>query len=338
MTNGIENGFLEADENDALIDKFIDSKGNISEEELAKLEGKEHEKKPEPDDAGAEVEPEEESGQDASADEEDLGDETQGEEGEEPDEPDAKPEKSKAESNQAKAIRIERERRKELEKQLRIQAERSSKIEQVLNKVLQPQADAEPKENIPDAEEDPIGYQNYKIAKLEQLQEQQQQHLRQQQEYATQVQQREQFVSAYANSAKEYSQANPQFMDAYKHLVQSRLNEHMAAGYDESTANDLLKQEEAAIVHRAFQNGENPAERIFKVAQARGYSGTPPTAPKKVVSKLDSVKQGLKTAKALGSSTPADNENLDINNIDNMSDEELDRLWNLAKAGKMNFN
>lgn len=340
MTNGIEGGFLASDENDVLIDKFIDKKGNVSEEELAKLEGKSDEEKPKPDDARAEVEPAEEPREDAGADEEDLGDEGEAEKGAEPDEPEGELKKSKVESNQAKAIRIERERRKELEKQLRIQAERSAKIEQVLTKVLQPQADAEPKENIPDPDEDPIGHQNYKIAKLEQLQQQQQQHLRQQQEYAQQAQQREQFVSAYANSAKEYSQTNPQFMDAYKHLVQSRLTEHMAAGYDEATANDLLKQEEAAIVHRAFQNGENPAERIFKVAQARGYTPSPaaPVATKKPISKLDSVKQGLKTAKALGPSTPSDADNLDINDIENMSDAEVDRLWQLAKTGKVNFN
>ncbi len=341
MTNGIEGGFLASDEQDELINKFIDKKGNVSEEELAKLEGKAHEEKSEPEDSRAEVEPVEEPREDAGSDEEKLDDAGEADEGAEPDEPEGKPEKSKVESNQAKAIRIERERRKELEKQLRIQAERSAKIEQVLTKVLQPQADAEPKENIPDAEEDPIGHQNYKIAKLEQLQQQQQQQFKAQQDYAQQMQQREQFVNAYANSAKEYSQANPQFMDAYKHLVQSRLSEHLAAGYDEATANDLLKQEEAAIVHRAFQNGENPAERIFKVAQARGYTHAPipPVAnAKKPVSKLESVKQGLKTAKALGPSTPSDAENLDINDIDNMSDEELDRMWNLAKAGKVNFN
>jgi len=341
MTKGIEGGFLASDENDALIDKFIDSKGNISEEELAKLEGKEHEQKEQkPDDERAEVESDEEPREDEESDEIELAEKGQGEEGEKSSEPDEDAGKRKAESNQTKAIRIERERRKDLEKQLRLQAERSSKIEQVLTKVLQPQADAQSKENVPDAEEDPIGYQNYKIAKLEQLQQQQQQYQQQQQEYARQVQQREQFVGAYAQSAKEYAVENPQFMDAYKHLVQSRLNEHLAAGYDENTANELLKQEEAAIVDRAFRNGENPAERIFKVAQARGYSYQAPQPEKKPVSKLESVKQGLRTSKALGPTQgdARDMDNLNISDIDSMSDEEVDRLWNLAKTGKVNFN
>lgn len=337
-TMALEGGFLEMTEEDKLIDKFIDEEGNISEDELSKLSGE----SPKTIEIEKEVESDEQSGEGESPEDSSESNELEPEVVEQPEVSEEKQSKrAKAESNQAKAIRIEREKRKELERALKLQAERSAKIEDVLSKVLEPKEEV--KEAVPDPDEDPVGYQNYKIDRLEKLQQQHQEQLRQQYEYQQQLQQQQQFISAYAQKAKEFSQEEPDFMDAYRHLVSERIEEHLMAGYDQATANELMKQEEAAIVAKAFEDGENPAERIYNLAKRRGYSQSAKSqsgqAPKS--SKLDMVKQGLKVNKSLGSnqgSAAKQVESFDENDIDNMSDAEIEKLWKLAKTGKLNFN
>ena len=305
MVMDLQGGFLQMTEEDKLIDKFIDEKGNISEDDLAKLarkeEGEQDEPKQDREDADVRDEPREEPDRDQAEDGPDLADDGEGES----DEPDPKPvqeedKKSKVESNQSKAIRIEREKRKELEKALKLQAERSQKIEEVLNTVLQPKEG--PKEVIPDPDEDPVGHQNYKIEKLERLQQQHQDYLRQQHEYQVQLQQEQQFMGMYTQDARKFTESQPDFMDAYRHVVNSRIEEHLIAGYDQKVAEELFKQEEAAWVAKAFQDGESPSSRIYALAKKRGYAqeqkksvASPPQQ-----SKLSTLKQGIKSNKSLG--------------------------------------
>jgi hypothetical protein len=328
-------------EEDELIDKFIDGKGNVSEDDLAKLTGEQPTvEEPKDDDAERDNrEPETESDEESRSDEE-RAKEDVAEDGEQesPPEPEPDTKRAKAESNQAKAIRVDREKRKQLERALRQQAEKSAKIEQLVSKLIEP---VETKEVIPDADEDPIGHQNFKIKRLEQLQQQTQDNLRLQHEYQENQFQQQQFVSAYAQKAKEFSQEAPDFMDAYKHLIQSRIEEHLIAGYDEQTANELLKQEEAAIVSKAFQDGENPAARMYALAKRRGFSAPKPqptTQPK--TSKLQTLKQGISTNKSLGSSQGSANsdEVIDSTDIADMTDDEVDKIFKLYKAGKISFN
>lgn len=338
MTVGIENGFLKTTEHDDLVDKFIENRGNLSEDDISKLSGEEKEQEDEPvrDDSEEPEEPsEDESGGDADEPEEDVGADGQGEgEGDEPVDLPKSEKRTRAESNQAKALRLEREKRKELEKALKAQAERSTKIEQVLESVLKPDA----KEPVPDPDEDPVGYTNYKIEQLEKAHQKQQDYLRKQYEYQQQQQQQQQFINLYAEDAKTFSVGQPDFMDAYNHLIQSRIEEHMVAGYDRNIANELVKQEEAAIVAKAFDDGESPSARVYALAKKRGYAKAVNQSHQQAKSsKLEMVNQGLKSNKSLGSNTGAANkgERLNPDDIDSMSDEDFNKLYEQFKAGTL---
>jgi len=243
-----------------------------------------------------------------------------------------------------KAFKTERHKRKEMREKLEANEARTRELEarlaqlqDTLNRTNQqaPQP-AAPPEEIPDPDEDPLGYQQYKINKLEQTIKSQSDYLRQQHEYTQRTQQEAAFREQYKAQAQEYAQKQPDFMDAYSYLMSSRLQEHLAAGFSEQQAQQLLVEDEIAVASLAFKDRVNPAERIYSIAKARGY--VPNQKGKQAKSpSIDSIKKGLDNAKSLksgGGELP--NRMQGIDEIDGMSFDEFDKFWagyrNKAKA------
>jgi hypothetical protein len=225
------------------------------------------------------------------------------------------------------ALHEEREKRKELQRSQQESQERirqmEARFQQVVERISQPQV-AEPT-----FDEDPLTALRNENEKIKRHLYQQSQS--EQQRYAMEEQQRRfvTFQSQYENSAREYIKEQPDFMDAYHQLAKGRLDEFQAAGYTKDQANQLLIEDEAAIVARAYQDGVNPAERMYALARARGYS---PKAAQLVSQqanqRLEEVERGLEASKSVSQAGGGRaDKGLTLEALVEMDDEEFDKNW-----------
>ena len=82
---------------------------------------------------------------------------------------------------------------------------------------------------------------------------------------------------------------------------------------------------------KAYQDKANPAERIYKLATARGY--TMPTTSKTQSKDLANIKKGLDNSKSLKSGGGELGEkDQGLADIDNMNFQEFDAFWEKIKA------
>lgn len=144
---------------------------------------------------------------------------------------------------------------------------------------------------------------------------------RTQQEYNAQVQN---FVSEYKSQAQEFQSKSPDFDKAYQFLIEGRLKEFAALGYDQRQASQLLHNEEMAMVSKAFEDGANAAERIYNLSKARGYA-TAKTEEKPDVDKIGMLENGLRANKSFSNSTGSE--------VD--EDASYETLARLADSGDM---
>lgn len=117
--------------------------------------------------------------------------------------------------------------------------------------------------------------------------------------------------NTYASDVQAFRQANPDFMDAYQHLVKGRLAELDLQGVrDPLKRKAIIEAEETQIVAQALQNNQSPAQLIYGIAKARGYMGKPATtvpaatptstpAPNAATEKIKALQTGQAAAQTL---------------------------------------
>lgn len=238
--------------------------------------------------------------------------------------------KDEIERNYKAAMREEREKRKATDQKL-------EQLNQAFNRVIdqtkwqQMQAMQAQQQREPSFEEDPLNSLNLRQSKLEQaLSHQYQLEQRRQQEEHL-INRQTQFINTYKAHAEDYAQKNPEFTEAYNFLNKHRLEEHLAAGYTRDAANQILNEEEMAIVANAFKEGVNPAERIFKIAQMRGFK----QATKTNDQKINQLERGMNASKSLSSPGGKTDKGLTLEDVAAMNDEEFAKVdWKkLMKQG-----
>ena len=207
------------------------------------------------------------------------------------------------------ALHEERMKRKELKERLDKQEQRFQDFIQRI-----------PKDEPPQFENDTqrLAYDQQQLAKSV---EEQKRFQDDQKKAQDQYRQTQNLVAAYAAKADEYSKAQPDFNEAYKFLLESRKNEYLAVGYSHEQVSEFLQADELAIVQKAFQDEANPAERIYKIAQTRGYTKKAEAKPN-----LENLEKGIKQNKTLASVSGASSKGLTLEAIADMSDEEFAKL------------
>lgn len=238
---------------------------------------------------------------------------------------------SKGQRDYEKAFKSELAKRKELKEALDATNRKAQEMEQIVSQLKEsmtrPAPAPEPKEVVPDADEDPLAYQQYKINKLERSLEEHNAYLRQQHDMQQRNSQQQAFMNTYRASAQEFAAKTPEFSEAYKFLLGARMAEHKAAGYSDQEAQSLLVEEEMSIVAKAYADKVNPAERIYNVAKNRGYSAAnSKAAPAK--KSLSDIKRGMANSKSLksgGGELPGSAPGLD--EIDGMDFAQFDEFW-----------
>jgi hypothetical protein len=275
------------DISDEQIDKYIESRGEV---DLEKSETDEEPKK-ETEEPKAEVDVQEEPKRE-------------------------KPEKPPEGFVKHEALHEERMRRKEMQQKIQVMEQR---FQEIVNN-LTPRAE-QPKP--PSPEEDPIGHLRYQQDALNRSVEDHHRFLAQQQVNAQQQAMFQSTVNTYAAKAAEYSKTNESFNDAYKYLIDSRKNEYTAVGYQPEEISRLLQDDELAIVNKAFQDEANPAERIYNIAVARGFSSKKQAPGQQ---KIEAIDKGVKASRTLANVSGGTSKGLSLETIAEMSDEEFDKI------------
>ena len=248
-------------------------------------------------------------------------------------EPEAKADEPKAEEPKPDkvvpygALHEERMRRKELQEQQQQSAERIRKMEETFQKLLEKTQASE----APRFEDDPVAALKHQNDQLQQRLSHYDQRFQQNDQQAAAYQQQQKFVSDYQQAAAEFAKTTPNFQDAYTYLVTTRQNELEAIGYTKQQAANILVQEEAMIVGKAFEDEANPAERMYKLAQFRGWK--PAEAPTPEVSekspdeaRMDALEKGATASKTLSGGGKAP-EPLSLEALAAMDDDDFDKAW-----------
>lgn len=181
------------------------------------------------------------------------------------------------------ALHEERERRKELAKELAVEREARQALERrfslVADKInapapVAPAADPKALE-IPDPEQDALGALKALREVGRNVLEQQQ---RQGQQQAAALQEQQLMGEAARQEAAYIAAEAPDYHQAAAHLVNGRVAELSAIGYNQSQIAQQIDMERRQLARMALQSGRNPAALVYALAQARGYAKAPAVA------------------------------------------------------------
>lgn len=242
------------------------------------------------------------------------------------------------------ALHKERERRKAIESELLTYREKMARADerlQVLNQIIGAQegdpSQAQHEEQPIDPETDIFGAFKQAMDKINSLQQKLTE--RDQREQSTAAEQN--LVTVYQQDAVRFLQEKPDFKDAYFHLVEARHKELEALGVgDKGQRNALIAQEEKGLVAQALKAQKSPAQVIYALAQARGFSGSsaasspnPAPSPNPAAQKLENIKQGQQKTVSLSNAGGSPGEGMSIEALVNMSDEDFHK-----KVGHLSRN
>ena len=168
----------------------------------------------------------------------------------------------------------EKSERKRLEKLLTEQAERLTRTEErhrIWEERFQ-QARQPAPPPAPDKAQDPVGYLEHQIEQT-----------RQQVQPVQQLEQRlnnwEQFqrVKYYVDTAEtEFAAKTPDYYNAMDRIREARLAQYKLQGLNEQQQQQQLGHDTWAFAVSMMQQGRNPAEAVYELARAYGYSGSAP--------------------------------------------------------------
>lgn len=254
------------------------------------------------------------------------------------------------------ALHKERSRRKEVEAENLTMREKMARAEErlsVLNEVLmatddgqqqpgQQQAKKTIEEELgpaPDPERDIFAYVRWQQKKID-LQERRFNEMattqQRAQEAASNQQASQQFQQAYQQDAVRFMQEKPDFPEAYKFIANSFANELKSMGLDDNAIRQRLMQEEAVLVHEAFQRKMSPSQVIYERARARGYN--PSQAAQQQQNgqqKIQQIQKGQKATASLSSAGGSGGDALTMEALADMSEAEFEATY--KRLGKSKF-
>ena len=245
------------------------------------------------------------------------------------------------------AFHRERKMRQEMEKQARDlnaqlsqQREERARIDERLQLIMQAQQQqrvqqqqVEGQQQVPNPEEDPFGYMRYleqQIASLSQQTSGVSEQFQRQDEYAS-------VKSAFQADANAFTQKQPDFINAYQHLIRARDRELQRLGrVNPQERAQIINQEELMIVGEALRNGKSAAELMYELAKDRGYQlaqaapQEPAQAPAQrpsAVAQVAAIQKGAAASKSLGSAAGGSNQPLTAELLASMSESEFEAIY-----------
>jgi len=176
------------------------------------------------------------------------------------------------------ALHEEREVRKASERKIAELSERYARLEERTNLLLQRAAQPEPAAEapIPELATDPVGHFAGRLNQTDQRLQAATQQTGQQQQQITQILQQQAIHQAVTQRAqsleREFETEHPDYGDAVKFVSNKRFEQMAAIGVPAEQRAQQLQQEGFALAVHAMQNGRNPADLIYSLAQTYGYA------------------------------------------------------------------
>jgi hypothetical protein len=151
---------------------------------------------------------------------------------------------------------------------------------------------------------------------------------------AAQQQMKSRLESAVADDVREFLETAPDYLDAYKDLKEKRFKQYTALGYPPEQSWQIVNQEEYQLAATAFQNGRSPAQAVYEMALAYGYTKKEAVKASENVQKMETLQKGVKAASSLGSGgTPTGK--LTVDAIAQMDDPEFDEFMKSGGWSKL---
>lgn len=230
------------------------------------------------------------------------------------------------------ALHAEREKRKGIEAELKKAQEQLQALARLREQVAARQAPAAPE---PQAE-DPAGVQHLttRLSQLEQAQHTTQQ---ERDEAALQAAEDEQLGVLAQRADEAYRAQVPDYDDAVRYVIQARAKELSMYGYSQPQIERAIGAEARDILRSAVQQGRDPADLIYNIAQARGYrSGTGETPQAgQALRQVEAVANAKSQSRSLGQAAGATPKQLNADALTAMSDDEFGELYNTAEGKKL---
>lgn len=219
-----------------------------------------------------------------------------------------------------RALKAERERRKEAERQAKEANDRYTRNLEIMNQRLaqmqaagivpqapvpgqpgapQPQPAAD---EMPDPEVDFFAHQKWLANKVKAFEEEKQAAVRQQQERQQVEQIQTRVLNDWKSIALETAKEDPEFAQAYEYATRKIVDELVVLGYDRAAAVAKARNDELKFAYDNLRQGRNPARILKQMAEIRGWKYQPPEAaaePAVEPKRLDSIAKGQEANKSL---------------------------------------
>lgn len=250
---------------------------------------------------------------------------------------DEKPKSDKDGKIEYGALHEERKRRQALQKEVEDTKADRAKAQEVL-KLLEQYS---PNKNVPpEFDKDPVAAMKYELDQIKSMNQKRN-------EWEQNMQHEHRFVSAYKKSTDAFTKDAPDYRTAYNHLMQTRYDELQALGFDDAGAKKVIIDEEKWIVGKAYQDGVNPAQRIYNLALKRGYTkGAAKAAAdavedkdnpanQAILDKLNNIEKGQKRNANLPNGSKSGKENLTVEELAGMDPDTLNHLFKPSEFDRM---
>jgi hypothetical protein len=253
------------------------------------------------------------------------------------------------------ALKAERERRKEAERQAKEANDRYTRNLEVITQrlaqmqasgavpqqpmpgqpgALQAQANAD---EMPDPEVDFFAHQKWLANKVKAFEEEKQAAIRQQQERQQVEQVQARVLNDWKTIAIETAKEDPEFAQAYEYATRKIVDELVILGYDRAAAVAKARNDELKFAYDNLRQGKNPARVLKQMAEVRGWKYQPPEAaaeaapePKRLdtIAKAQDANKSLATAGTGGTARGT----LNATALLEMGDDEFAALFKTKKG------
>jgi hypothetical protein len=236
------------------------------------------------------------------------------------------PKKNDIANNLKIALKEERTKRQESDKRMQMLEEQFNQTRQALESLLSPKQ----QEQIPNYEEDPLGYLKWQQEQTQNTQAKTQQYIQQQ------AQQQEAYNYAvglnneYLAQKAEVVKSNPDFENVANFLENSVVNEYRALGMNDNEIQQRVIQDKIGLLQTAKDLGISSTDMIANLAKARGYVAKP-----NATNKLSNIKKGQERSKSLGQFGEAPTDKLSLKEISKLDDKEFSKMWSQYKRGDL---
>jgi len=166
------------------------------------------------------------------------------------------------------ALQQERAEKKQLRDELKAYREWQAQIAQRLQTLPQ-----QPAPQAPDPQTKPLDYINHVLGNMQATTAELQQWRQQQEQAAQQRAAAQQYASWATAQEQEFARTQPEYHEAYRYAAEARDRELQALGYaDPGQRAAIVRQNTVEIINNAMQQGRNPAELVWELAQTRGFA------------------------------------------------------------------